>query len=443
MLKFSVDTLFFDTIFTTLGSTTQSFTVHNPYSSPLKISSIDLAGGNQSFFRLNIDGEPGTHFSDLDLLAGDSLYIFVEVTIDPQNNNNPVYIHDSVTFEINGNRQDIDLVAWGQDVHLLDGEIIATQTWNDDKPYLIVHSMLVDTLQTLTILPGTRVYLHNNSTVYVSGTLEVLGTYDAPVQFSGDRLEQMYEDIPGQWGGIYLLNGSKNNRIEHAVIKNGIYGIHLGNLYSNDPPPDLVISNTVIMHMNFAGISTIGATIRGGNLLIADCGFYNLVLTTGGDYTFYHCTLANYWAWSNRTTPALLLTNYYNIDDTALIVGDLVRADFGNVIIYGNKDQEMERSSDPSAEYNYTFDHCLLKVKDGYDLSDTSRFREVFANYDPGFINPQDYDFHPDSLAFIIDRGSPVFGNAWPLDLDGNSRTGDAAPDLGAFERTDTITLLK
>jgi len=342
---------------------------------------------------------------------------------------------------LNGGEQDVDLVAWGQDVHLINGLVIETQTWENDKPYLISHSMLVDTAQTLTVKPGVRIYSHFGSTIYVSGTLIIQGTEDEPVLISGDRLEVMYEDIPGQWSGIYFLNGSSNNSIDHAIIQNGIYGVHLGNFYSEDPFPDLHISNTVIQHMNFAGISSVGAMIRAENCVIADCGGYALSLTTGGDYRFIHCTVANYWNWSNRTNPSLVLTNYYNMGDTVVFTGDLVRADFLNMIIYGSENAEVGLSSiSDEVDFQYYFDHCLLKVKDPEDYTDTTHFHEVFLNHDPGFVSVAEYDYQLDSLAFARDKGDLQTGLMVPLDLLGNSRVADGHPDPGAYERIDSTS---
>ena len=88
-LRFSTDTVTFDTVFTTIGSTTLSFKVYNPGKETIRISSISLAGGNDSFFRLNIDGEPVRQASNVDIPPDDSLFIFVAVTIDPTNSNNP------------------------------------------------------------------------------------------------------------------------------------------------------------------------------------------------------------------------------------------------------------------------------------------------------------------------------------------------------------------
>jgi len=443
-IDFSIDTLMFDTVFTTIGTVTKEFRVYNKHNKNLLISSISLAGGQNSAFRINVDGRPGPIISDYELAANDSLYVFVEATIDPLNVNSPLVVQDSVVFVVNDNLQDIDLVAWGQDVHLINGKIVSTESWINDKPYLVYNSMLVDTLETLTIEPGVRIYFHNSSTMYISGTLNVMGTIDEPVIFSGDRLEPFYKDIPGQWVGLYFINGSSQNEIHNAVIMNGTTGIHLGNLYSMDLPPDIRLENVKLEHMTFAGISTIGATVYAGNCLIADCGFYLAALTTGGSYEFNHCTFANYWGWSGRSTPSLLLTNYYNFNDTAIFSGDLTMASFGNSIIYGSKDNEIGLSNLPGAgTFHYFFDHCLVKVDTSVETSDPQFFSEPYANHTPGFISIFESNFQLDTLAYGKDKGSIEIANKEPLDLLGHDRLKDGKPDLGAYERVEMIDSTK
>ena len=126
-LAFSTDTMVFDTVFTTIGSSTRNFRVYNPNRQSIEISSVRLAGGANSPFRMNVDGEPTNHAQNLTVAPGDSLFVFVEVTIDPNNQNSPLRTMDSIVFETNGNLQDVKLVAWGQDVHLYDSLIVKTQ----------------------------------------------------------------------------------------------------------------------------------------------------------------------------------------------------------------------------------------------------------------------------------------------------------------------------
>ncbi|HPR30838.1 MAG TPA: hypothetical protein PLK12_02030 [Prolixibacteraceae bacterium] len=219
VLTFSTDTIQFDTIFTSIGSATQSFRVINPYSQRLKISSIRLAGGDQSFYRLNIDGEPVNEVSDVELLPFDSIYIFVEVTIDPNGVNQPLIVQDSVLFQVGDQWQDVDLLAWGQDFHLIKQEFLTTQTWTRDKPYLVYDYAVVDSGAVLTLEPGTRVFFHDTAGFYVLGNIQALGTFGEPILFSGDRLEELYSDVPDQWYGILLFPNENLSVFENVEIK--------------------------------------------------------------------------------------------------------------------------------------------------------------------------------------------------------------------------------
>lgn len=438
-LTFSVDTLFFDTIFTTIGSTTREIKVYNPKKQSIKISNIYLAGDDGSSFRLNINGREQNQVENVEIRGEDSLFIFVEVTVNPLGQDAPMVIQDSIVFITNGNLQDVDLVAWGQDVNLINGEEIQTTTWTKTKPYLVYNSLLVDTLQTLTIEAGTQIHFHNRSTMYISGTLVVNGTMEEPVVFQGDRLEDLYQDIPGQWGGLYFLNGSSNSSINYAEIKNAVNGIHLGNFYTSSLPPDLILSNTKIEHINYAGISSIGATLAVNNSIITDCGFYGVLLTTGGEYEFYHCTISNFWNYANRITPTLLITNYYNFNDTALFTGELTKAEFGNCIIFGDRQTEIgvDQLSGYGA-FNYHFNHCIIRADTTkIDLSDPLKFDTIYVNADPRFISISESNFQLDTLSFAKDIGSGTIANMFPLDILMQDRTIDAGPDLGAYERVE------
>ena len=188
-LEFSVDTIVFDTVFTTVGSTTHQLRVYNRNKLSIVISSIRIAGGSGSQFRMNVDGLPGNSFTEIEIPGKDSIYIFIEVTIDPSSGFLPFIVKDSIVFETNGNIQDVDLVAWGQDAHFFNGKILCDMTWVNDKPYVIYNSILVDSGCTLTIEPGVLVYSHTNSAIYVNGTLIVNGSNNEPVVFQGDRTE--------------------------------------------------------------------------------------------------------------------------------------------------------------------------------------------------------------------------------------------------------------
>jgi len=200
-IVFSTDSIFFDTVFTNVGSTTAYLLIHNPYNQSLNINSISLGKGASSQYRINVNGTSADRVRDIQIGPKDSLFVLVEVTINPNAINAPFVVQDSLVCNINGNIQDVKLMAWGQNAHYIDGRYnghIQTTTWTADKPYLIYNSMMIDSLHTLTIEKGTQIYLHKDSYIIAKGQLDIQGSFDEPVCIQGDRLEQAYQDIPGQ-----------------------------------------------------------------------------------------------------------------------------------------------------------------------------------------------------------------------------------------------------
>ncbi len=448
-LKFSVDTVIFDTVFTNIGSVTNRLKVYNPYKQAVKISSIRLAKGGNSNFRLNINGIAANKTEDIEIPAEDSIFIFVEVTVDPTNSNNPMVIQDSIIFLTNGNAQDIDLVAWGQDAHYFNGQVVQGGIWTNDKPYLIYNSIALDSGETLTIKEGVQIHFHRNSRFYAYPTsnLIVEGTKDNPVVFQGDRLESMYDDIPGQWVGIWLW-GSDNSmhKIDYAIIKNAIIGIEIDTL-NNLTTPSLTLSNTIIKNMNAVGLYALGSNVLAYNCVFANCGQYAVGFAIGGNYELYHCTIGNYWKYSNRTTGSVYLNNYYKDIYGVYQVRSLEKANFGNCIIYGNKENEIELDMFPGYPdyFNYLFDHCLIKVNQDIDISDISHFLSVEANKTPGFVDTEENNYELGATSEAINKGdiNIVTNNTnlpdidLTIDYNQQSRVSDIAPDIGAYEKTE------
>lgn len=433
-LHFSTDSVVFDTIFSGIGSATRRFKVYNPSDKKIRISEIWLGKKDASKYRLNIDGLPVNELSNVEIAGKDSMYIFVELTINT--NEDMLLEQDSIIFLTNGNQQDIKLLAWGQDVHFINAQIVATDTWTNDKPYLIYNSMLIDTNQTLTLEAGTHLYFHRGSRLYVAGTLIINGTLEEPVVLEGDRLEHMYFDVPGQWNGIWLMNGSKHNNFNYAEIKNAIIGIQVDTLADLNIPT-LTISNSKIEHHSYAGIYAQGTTIKAFNTLIADCGYYALALTIGGSYEFYHCTIANYWQNTFRNSPSLVLNNYYEYEGQT-IIRSIDKALFANSIIYGNKKTELGFDKNPSGILNYTFDHCLIKISDDTQR-DENNFINVIYNQDPLFVNSDIYNYELDTLSPAVDKADINYINSYPtnlsMDIKGFERLLNQKADIGAFER--------
>jgi hypothetical protein len=436
-LIFSTDTIMFDTVFTKIGSTTKFFTVRNQSDKGIiSIDKIFLQGGENSNFRLNVNGNESALIGDVELFPGDSIYVFVEVTVDPNNSNSPVIIEDKVIFDHNEKIQDVDLVAFGQNYHKLDGEFDTLHVWHSDKPYLIYNSMGVDSGETLVIEKGCQIYFHHGSSLFVWGTLHVKGSLEEPVIFQGDRLENSFEDVPGQWGHIRFLVGSHSNEIDYAVIKNATIGIQVDSF--PDIGPSLKLSNTRIENISAVGLYTLGAKIQASNCVISNCGQSAAQLVIGGTYQFYHCTFGNYYAYGNRVTPTVLLNNWYEDVHGNINVRAIDNAYFSNCIIYGDKEGELGFDMYPGTlgSFQYTFENCLMRIDPDMEYVE-NRFLNCILNEDPFFMDPLENEYQLDTLSVAKDVADPTTAQFYPADLEGNSRFEDVGPDIGAYERVE------
>ena len=447
-LTFSKDTVLFDTVFTTIGTTTKRFTVHNKNNTKVLVRTISLAKGNSSNFSINVDGVPGIEFSDIEIDKNDSMYIFVEANIDP--NRDEMVETDSIVFNTGNASSDVKLIAFGQDINLISAKTIETETWTSEKPYLVYDYVHIAEGNTLTIEAGTNIYFHYASSMLIDGTLDAQGSLNQPITFQTDRLEPFYSDKSGQWGAwieqengsIYLLGGlhftqkSKNNRINYAIIKNAIKGIQLDSVQEGQTP-GLTINNTIIKHMNVAGIIAQTSSIESHNLVINDCGMYGLALLLGGDYQFNHATIACYTPYTARTTPAVAITNYYAYNGI-IYPFNLTQCSFTNSIIhgrYGNSQSEISIDLTTETATNYNFDHCILQIDTATDTTNRQHYNRITIAKDGiGYRNIGLYDFAIDSQSVARNIGLLEYGERFPMDINGNDRTIDQQPDLGAFE---------
>jgi hypothetical protein len=460
-LSFSQDSVLFDTVFTKIGSTTKLFRVHNRNNGKVNISSIRLARGNASFFRLNVDGVPGKSFSNIEIAAQDSMYIFVEVTIDPNNQTNPFIYRDSILFDLNGGEQHLDLIAFGQNAyyHMPNQKIIFSNssalyyevepcntTWLSDKPHLIYDYAVVDSACTLTVQAGAKIYLHNSAGIWVYryGTIKVNGTESNPVTFQGDRLEEEYKDVPGQWDRIWINEGSTANVINYAVIKNGYIGVHagysafdgVGNTVNVGDPKKLTLTNTIIQNCSSMGILGHFYNITGGDNVIVNCGQYLFKVEFGGSYTFYQSTFANYWNQTNnsqtsnaRTTPSFYFGNYESSTQLSTLHDSLY---FGNCIMDGSLAEEFQFDTIAGtvpAFGHLKFDHCALKT--GSLNQNKAPTFSCQINQPMSFVNPSTYNFKLNSNSAAIGQGYSLANGGYFSDINGGSF--GSPPSMGAY----------
>ncbi|MCB0519704.1 MAG: right-handed parallel beta-helix repeat-containing protein [Lewinellaceae bacterium] len=467
-LEFSVDTLRFDTVFTELGSATRFFRIYNRHKESIRISKIQLMGNQQSKFNLNVDGIPGDSHEEVVVYPNDSIYVFAEVTINPDDplSASPFFVYDSVMFETNGNKQYVTLEAWGQNANYIPnrwskdsivlyscggGEVV----WDDPKPYVIYGVVAFDNC-TLTIPAGARIYVHgglsrtidptNDETIIYNsgrlfflenGRLQVLGTKEDSVVIQGDRLEQDFANADGQWTGIIFGAGSSGHRLEYATIKNSLFGIYV------DSAAELSMKNCKVFNTSGAGLLAIHSQVEAENCLFYNNGDHSVQLSNGGNYNFTYCTLANY----GTDVSALEIGNGVcgDADCTASLIRiNPLSASFVNCIIFGSKKDEISISDftgqqgQDASMLSYHFSHCIVRVG---DLTDPARgFPDFFTYCDPCinatsadalFVSTGEDDYHLDTLSIAEGKALPLFNIT--IDLVNNMRD-PVMPDIGCFE---------
>lgn len=479
-LEFSRDTIYLDTVFTNIGSATYNLKVYNRSDNDIRIPTVRLGQGASSYYRLNVDGAAGKEFTDVEILARDSIFIFIETTIDILDvgmGETQFLYTDVLEFDSGSQQQDVELVTLVQDAVFLypqqfgdgtvetlllgmdeEGEEIRIEgfflddselTFTNARPYVIYGYAAVDDGKVLTVEAGARVYFHRNSGIIVAenGTLLINGALSTDqevleneVIFEGDRLEPGFADIPGQWGTIWLTAGSGGHQFNYLTIKNATVGV-LMDLNDGSGTPSLVLRNTKIYNSANIGLWAKTAHIEAENMVIGNAGQASLYCNIGGTYSFKHCTFANYWSNSFRSFPAVFIDNYTDLGEAGIFAEDLVDADFSNCIIYGNNAIELLFDSAEGTALNYNFRNCLIKFDDFndlfsenplYDFSNNALFENSVLNSDPDFLNPDANAFVIGETSAANDQANAVTALEVPFDILGVDRT--INPDIGAYQ---------
>uniref|UniRef100_UPI00404B730F right-handed parallel beta-helix repeat-containing protein n=1 Tax=Gelidibacter sp. TaxID=2018083 RepID=UPI00404B730F len=484
-LQFSKDTVYLDTVFTNIGSSTYNLKVYNRSDKDIVIPSVRLGQGEASNYRLNVDGMAGKVFEDVELLAKDSMFIFIETTFDIQDvvtADNQFLYTDAIEFDSGSNLQKVELVTLVKDAVFIypnrdadgvietltfdvDGDGMDDETnvqgrfleddeltFTNEKPYVIYGYAAVGATKTLTVEAGARVHFHANSGLLVTnnGSLKVNGALSTDqelleneVIFEGDRLEPLYENIPGQWGTIWLFNGSVENEINFATIKNATVGLLVeGN---QDAAVDkLTITNSKLYnHSNF-GILGRATSITAENVVFNKSGQSSFAGTYGGKYNFTHCTIANYWSNSFRQFPSLLLNNFVVDENETLFTNDLVQANFNNCIIYGNDNPEVILEEENGSAFNFKFTNCLIRFQNtnnaftgpNYNFNDADLYDNCIFNQEPDFLDPAMNMLIIGDASAANGEGNSLFANQVPFDILGEERPllGEIGSDIGAYQ---------
>lgn len=446
-ISFSVDTVSFDTVFTTVGSTTKNFQVYNNNKDGVRVRNIRFASNGESGFRMNVDGQYGKSFNDVEILGKDSIFVFVEVTVNPQDSNSPILIQDSILFTLeNGNRQQVILQAYGQDVKIIRNMVLTDSTshFTAERPYVIMDSITVPQGITMTAEPGTTLCFHKGAGIAVHGNLNIQGTTEKPVIFRGDRTDRMfaylpYDRIDGQWEGIHIYPESMSNSLVNVDIHGGSYGI------LRDIPMDTIMNTLAIHNAIVHNVAGDGMRLMNCNANISNTQISNTkgdcVNIVGGNVKLTHCTIAQLYPWSATRGNALYFSNV--LDSIPCPLND---AQFANCIITGYADDEIfgnrfdgDNASD--VPFNFNFDYCLVKT----DTTGASDYFKncVLENADSlSFTSTQFvkvdtenyfYNFELDSLSTARGIGGAKYSILYPTDILGRQRS-DSHPSAGCYE---------
>jgi hypothetical protein len=433
----STDTLKFDTVFTTAGSVTKLFKIFNNNNQKLNISNIQLMGGATSFYKMNVDGLPGTQFNNIEIAANDSVYVYATVNVNPNLSSLPFIVRDSIKIQWNGNTQFVQLQAYGKNAIFLNNQkITGNVTWNNTLPYVILGGIRVDTTATLTIQKGTKIYLHANAPFIVDGTLIAQGEkWDTTkVVFQGDRLDEPYKNYPGAWPGIIFRGQSKNNQLQYAIVKNAFQALIVEGLSIN-ANPKLTLNETIVDNAYDAGLLCVNGSVQARNSLFSNCGT-NIGLTLGGQYNFNHCTVASY---SNSNLlhkdPVLFATNYLRVNNTTVNTAAM-NAQFTNCIFWGDfgtVEDEVIVDRLTAAPFTVNFNKCIYKVKTALNplINNTAGLINTPPQFDSINTSRSFYNFRLKAASPALNNGAATANNT---DLDGNNRP-VGLPDIGCYEK--------
>lgn len=479
-LEFSKDTVYLDTVFTNIGSSTYNLKVYNRSNNDIVIPSVRLGQGQASNYRMNVDGMSGKEFQNIELLAKDSMFIFIETTIDIQSvvtADNQFLYTDVIEFDSGVNQQKVDLVTLVKDAVFIypnrdaqgiietltfdaDGDGVDDETnlqgrfltdseliFTNEKPYVIYGYAAVNGGKTLTVEAGARVHFHANSGLLITNnaSLKVNGELSTDpelleneVVFEGDRLEPLFESIPGQWGTIWLYSGSIDNRINYATIKNATVGI-LAENNQNAPIDKLTITNSQIYNCSNFGILGRATSITAENVVFNKAGQSAFAGTYGGKYNLTHCTIANYWTSSFRQFPALYLNNFIVDENNTTFPNDLTEANFNNCIVYGNDNTEFVLDHDNGAIFNFKFTNCLMRFQNmsnmptgpDYDFNNSILYENLILNQEPDFKDPTKNQMIIGDASAANAKGIINVPTLFTKDILGVDRT--TPSDLGAY----------
>jgi len=490
-LEFSKQTVYLDTIFTDISSSTYMLKVYNRSNDDISIPAVRLERGDASKYRIMVDGMTGIggngkYFPNVEILAKDSLFIFIETTVDIAEAEADLTYNDRILFGAGTTEQAVNLVTLIQDAHFifpnrdLSGlkEVVTPVgntnpenfflghaltapeelNWTNDKPWVVYGIAYVPPGQTLHIQEGTKVHFHDGAGIIVDQNAHIVidgnpSVYDAEgnliddneVTFEGDRLEPRFSDTPGQWGTVFILSTS-GNTIDHLILKNSTIGLYLPGDGAQDYKPQVTVTNSQIYNTAFYGIYGKYANVTAENLVVNFAGQACFAGLEGGNYSLLHCSLNNNWQSTSQLTA--LFDNYYEDPETRVQTTYPLNMSVKNSIIYNtNRVGLVINFKDGTSVDTSGFASNLIKFNDsGTAIEDVALYDFIRneqsgnkKNLDPEFNNPNGNQLFIFTTSPAYNAGDNAFQTTGNTDYFGNIRIANPNPSLGAYNAFEPI----
>ncbi len=441
-LTFSCDTVSLDTVFSKVPTSTRTMWVYNNNKQGVRCNSIALENGNQTGFRINVNGvylgpTQGYQLSNEEIHKGDSLRIFVEATLPTNDADQPMLVSDNLVFNLeSGTQQRVNLRAWAWDAEMLKDLIVISDTTIDSsKPTVIYGGITVKEGATLTLPAGKTLYMHSGANIDVYGKLLCQGQPGNEVVLRGDRLDNMfdylkYDGVSGQWGGIRLHSNSFDNVLDYTDVHATGDAIVCDS--SNTERQKLILNASTIHNAKGDGVNARNCKIDILNTQISNT-LGDCLNIKGGTTMINNSTIAQFYPFDASRGDALYLS------DDSTVVAPLDFTIRNSIVTGYASDVIMVYTTDTTKTANVLFENCLLRTP---EVSDTLMCRDIiwenekdttvagwknFVNVDTSLLR---YDFRLKETSLAIDAANPDTS----LPTDRNATLRDDKPDMGCYE---------
>jgi hypothetical protein len=263
--------------------------------------------------------------------------------------------------------------------------------------------------------------------MYIAGTLSIEGTSDQRVTIRGDKPTFIPSILPNQWTGIHFLKGSSNNKILYADITNASVGVRVDS-FTVPSNPVVILENTRIQYCGQICLLGITGAIEATNCLFADAGSYTFLGFLGGNYSFNHCTFAEYSGFTGRQNGSFGFTNTQRDGLGNLIGFENLNLAVYNSIIYGYNKEEIQFDQTTKADFTLEINNNIIRSQNPQSILGLGN---IF-NQTPKFKQANQGEYALDTLSPAYSKGI-LYKKPVPVDILGNSRK--PTPDLGCFER--------